>query len=154
MTTIPARTVASLLLFAGGTVVAVSALAIVIAKLLVESGMAVTAADAALLSDLLGVLPLVIGFAVVTLVAAAGLAARASWAAGLAFVSALVAVAIGAFALVLQVLGADPATLLVSPASMADGLGITGAFTAVYLLVIVALAAAPSPRTATSGAAA
>jgi hypothetical protein len=154
MTTAPARAVASLLLFAGGTVVAVTALAIVIAKLLVDAGMAVTPGDAALLADLLGILPLVIGFAVITLVAAAGLVAGASWAARLAFVSALVAVAIGGFGLVLMVLGGDPATLLTSPASMASGLGITAAFTAVYLLVIVALAAAPSPRTSISGAAA
>lgn len=154
MTTVPARTVASLLLFAGGTVVAVTALAIVIAKLLVDAGMAVTAADAALLADLLGILPLVIAFAVVTLVAAAGLVAGASWAASLAFVSALVAVAIGAVGLVLMILGSDPATLVASPASVADGLGITAAFTAVYLLVIVALVVAPSPRTAISGAAA
>jgi hypothetical protein len=154
MTTRPARVVASLLLIASGSVVAVTALAIVIAKLLVDAGMAVTPGDAALLADLLGILPLVVGFAVITLVAAAGLLLGASWAPGLAFVSALVAVAIGGFGLVLMVLGGDPATLLASPASMANGLGITAAFTAVYLLVIVALAAAPSPRTSISGAAA
>jgi hypothetical protein len=154
MTTVPTRTVASLLLFAGGTVVAVTALAIVIARLLVDAGMAVTAADAALLADLVGILPLVIGFAVVTLVAAAGHVTGASWAPGIAFVSALVAVAIGGFGLVLMTLGGDPATLLTSPASMANGLGMTAAFTAIYLLVIVALAVAPSPRTAISGAAA
>jgi hypothetical protein len=154
ITTTRARIVASLLLAAGGFVVAVSALAIVLAQGLVDAGMVVRPADAALLADLAGILPLLVGFAAVTLLAAAGLLAGASWAPSLAFGSAFVAAAIGGIGVVLIVLGRDPFVPVASPASMADGLGIVAVFTATYVLVIVALAAARPPRTSITGAAA
>ena len=49
----PARAVASILLIGGSFFVGVTALAIVIAKLLVDAGMAIEARDAMLLSDLI-----------------------------------------------------------------------------------------------------
>ena len=89
----------------------------------------------------------------ITIVAAVGLLAGLSWAAPVALASALVAVTVGGFGLLLIVIGRDPFVPVASPASVADGLGIVAAtFTAVYLLVIVALAAARPPRTSISGA--
>ena len=149
-----ARLVASVLLIAGGIVVAVSALAIVVAHGLVDAGMTVRPDDTALLADLGAILPLLVLFAAVTFISAAGLLVRASWAPSLAFGSALVAATIGGFGLVLIVLGRDPFVPVASPASVLDGLGIVAAFTALYVLVIVALAAARPPRTSIMGAAA
>jgi hypothetical protein len=148
----PARLVASLLLLAGGFVVAVTGLAIAFAHVLVDAGMKVTPADAALLADLMGILPLLVAFALITIVAAVGLLAGSSWAAPVAFGSALVAVTVGGFGLLVIVIGRDPFVPVASPTSVADGLGIVAVFTAVYLLVIVALAAARPPRTSISGA--
>jgi hypothetical protein len=153
-TTALARVVASLLLLAGGFVVAVTAFAIVLARVLVDSGMTVRPSDAALLADLYGILPLIVGFGAVTFIAAVGLLARASWAPAVAFASAFVAVALGGVGVVLIVLGRDPFVPVASPASLADGLGIVAAFTAFYLLVVIALAAARPPRTSITGAAA
>jgi len=152
MTAHPARIVASLLLLAGGFVVAVTGLAIAFARVLVDAGTKVTPADAALLDDLMGILPLLVVFALITIVAAVGLLAGSSWAPPVALASALVAVTVGGFGLLLIVVGRDPFVPVASPASVADGLGIVAAFTVVYLLVIVALAAARPPRTSISGA--
>ena len=69
MFTHPSRLVAGLLLILGGGVVAVSALAIGLARLLVEGGMVIRPADAVLLGDLVALLPFIITFAMANLVA-------------------------------------------------------------------------------------
>src|SRR4029079_17890057 len=62
MTIHPARAVAGLGLGAAGFVVGVAALAVVLAKLLVNAGMPAQRADVATLNDVVAVLPFVIGF--------------------------------------------------------------------------------------------
>ena len=79
MTPHPARAVASILLIVGSLIVGVTALAILIAKLLVDAGMAIRPSDALLLADLITVLPFVVLFAVAGAVAAAG---RTLWHSG------------------------------------------------------------------------
>ena len=149
----PSRIVASVLLVAGGFVVAVSALAVAFAKVLVDAGMAIRPADAALLGDLVPVLPLVVGFAVVNIVAAVGLLLGRSWADAVAFGAAVVAITLGTLGLILVVVGRDPFAPTVSARSTADGIGILGVFTLAYVAVIVALAMARQPRSASSGVA-
>jgi hypothetical protein len=151
MTIHPSRVVASVLLLAGGSIVAVSALAIALAKILVDAGISVRAADAALLGDLVAVLPLVLFFAGVDILAAAGLLLGKAWADVMALGAAAIAVAVGGLGLVLITVGRDPFASTVSAHSTADGLGMVGAFTVLYLAVIVALAVARSPRRASSG---
>ena len=69
----PARIVASLALLAGGFVVGVTILAIVLAQALVTAGASVRPADAALLADLIPLLPFIAGFAIASLAAGLGL---------------------------------------------------------------------------------
>src|SRR5215510_4247413 len=105
MTVHPARVAASVLLLVGGFVVAVSALAIWIAQLLVQGGMAVQPADADLLSDLVAVLPFFVAFAVVNVLAAVGLLSSADWADALATSAGAVATVGGALGLLLVLAG-------------------------------------------------
>lgn len=150
----PARLVASVLLVAGGFVVAVSALAVVFASILVYRGMTVRPADAALLADLVPVLPFVVAFALANIVAAIGLLTGKSWADLAAAGSAVVAITAGAIGLTLVVVGRDPFASTAAARSAADGIGILGVFTVFYLAIIAALAAAQLPQRAASGAAA
>ena len=142
----PLRGAASALLVAGGLVVAVSALAVVLARLLVDAGMVVRPADAALLDDVVAILPFVIAFAVANFVAAFGLLTAKAWAHGVAFGAALAAVTVGALGSLLVVVGRDPFAPVASPGPGADGIGVLGAFTIAYLAIIVALLAERSPR--------
>jgi hypothetical protein len=150
----PSRVLASVLLVAGGLVVAVSALAIALAKVLVDAGMTIRPADAALLGDLMAILPLVITFAAINLLAALGLLVGKDWADRLAFGTAALAVAFGAIGLILVVAGRDPFASTVSARTTADGIGIISAFTILYLAVIVTLEFARLPRRVSVGAAA
>ncbi len=147
MTIHPFRVVAGVLLTTGGLLVAVSALAIVLARILVAGGMVVRPADAALLEDLTALLPFIVGFALVNVVAALGLLGGRAWADNAALASAAIAVAIGTVGLLLVVVGRDP---LGPPASTAgpsaDGIEMLAGFTLLYLLVIVSLVAARAPR--------
>jgi hypothetical protein len=147
----PARVVAATLLIGGSLVVGVAALAIVFAKLLVDQGMAVRPADALLLNDLLTVLPLILVFVVTGFAAAAGLLLGTAWSDDLAFGIALVAVAIGSIGLILLSVGRDPFASTVTARSTNDGIGIIGAFTVLYLFVIVAVAVARLPRRTQTG---
>jgi hypothetical protein len=152
MTVHPSRVVASVLLIGGGAIVAISALAIAFAKILVDAGMTVRPADAALLGDLVAVLPLVLFFAGIDVLAAVGLLMGKTWADLMAYGAATMAVAVGALGLVLIAVGRDAFAPTVTTRSTADGLGIVGAFTLLYMAVIVALAVAREPRRASSGA--
>ena len=60
--------------------------------------------------------------------------------------TATIAVVFGAIALILLSVGRDPFASTVSGRSTNDGIGIIGAFTALYLFVIVAVAVARLPR--------
>jgi hypothetical protein len=150
----PGRIVAGLLLLAGGFVVATTALAIAVAKLLVDGGVAVSATDARLLSDLVAVLPFVAGFAVVNVVAAIGLFAGRSWAPSVAGTAATIATIIGVLGLILVLVGRDPFAPITSAGPSTDGVEILATFTVVYAVVLMALAAARPRATSIMGAAA
>jgi hypothetical protein len=145
----PARVVASLALLAGGFIVGVSVLAIVFAKVLVNAGMAIRPADAALLGDLIPVLPFIGGFAVASTLAGIGVLAGQVRADSIAMGTSIVAVVAGVLVLVLIVVGRDPFASSVRAGSSADGLEIVGSFTLIYLIVLVALA---STQTRVAGA--
>jgi hypothetical protein len=152
MTVHPARVAASVLLLVGGFVVAVSALAIRLAQALVQGGMAVTPADADLLSDLVAVLPFFVAFAVINVLAAIGLLTSADWADSLATSTGAVATVGGAIGLLLVVAGRDPFAPGHTPSP--DGLGILLVFTGLYAIVLFALAAGRPRATSITGAAA
>ena len=139
MTIHPARLIASVLLAVGGFLVAVTALGIAIAKILVDAGLAIRPPDAALLADVTALLPFVVAFAGANILAAVGLLIGRTWADRLAIGAATVAVTIGAFGLFLIVAGSDPFATTTSARSVADGIGIVGAFTLLYLAVIGAV---------------
>ncbi len=142
----PARIVASVLLVTGSVFVGVMALAIVMAKLLVVAGIPISPSNALLLADLITILPFVTLFAAAGLVAAAGLLRGTRWSDDLAFGTAIAAVAVGAVELIVLSLGRDPFAATASARSTDDGIGILGAFTVLYLFVIVAVAVARLPR--------
>ena len=147
MTIHPFRVVAGVLLTTGGLLVAVSALAIVLARILVAGGMVVRPGDAALLEDLTALLPFIVGFALANVVAALGLLGGRAWADNAAIGSAAIAVAIGAVGLLLVVVGRDPFGPAASTAGpSADGIEMLAGFTLLYLAVIVSLVAVRAPR--------
>jgi hypothetical protein len=149
----PTRVIAGALLLGGGLVIAVSSLAIVLARILVDAGMSARPAETVLLGDLVALLPFIAAFAGANLVAAFGLLSGKTWADALAVGSAIVAITVGSLGLFLVVVGRDPVAPIGSPGSGADGIGILSAFTLVYLVVIVALQAARAPRRITTGVA-
>jgi len=146
------RLIAAIPLLIGGIVVAVSALAVVLARILVDAGMKVSPADALLLDDVVAVLPFVIAFAGASLVAAFGQLTGRSWADGLALGSAIVAVAVGGLGLFLVIVGRD-VFAPVGSSGPSDGIGILSAFVVLYLAVVLALLAAHAPRTGATAAA-
>jgi hypothetical protein len=150
----PGRIVAGTVLLAGGFVVAVSALAIATAKVLVDQGVAVNASDAGLLDDLVAVLPFITAFAVVNVAAAVGLLAERAWAPSIATGTAIVATITGGFGLVLVLVGRDPFAPVTAAGPATDGVGILVAFTVLYAVVLMALAAARPRATSITGAAA
>jgi hypothetical protein len=144
----PARIVAALALLAGGFVVAVSVLAIAFAQILVDAGLVVRPADAALLSDLVPVLPFVGGFAIASILAGVGLLLGATAAETLAVGTSVVAITAGLIGIALVVVGRDPFAGA-GTGSPSDGVGIIAAFTVTYITAVVALAVA-RPRTTAS----
>jgi hypothetical protein len=154
VSTHPGRVAASVLLIAGGFVVATAALAILVAQLLVDRGMAVSASDAALLQDLVAIVPFIAGFALVNVLAAAGLLAGRTWADSVAVGAAGVATIAGLLGLVLVVVGRDPFAPVGAAGTSTEGIGILVAFTTLYTVVLFALAAARPRATSIMGAAA
>lgn len=152
----PFRIVAGVLLTTGGFVVAVSALAIVMARILIAGGTVVAAGDAALLEDLTALLPFIVAFALANVVAALGLLGGRAWADNVAIGSAAIAVAIGSVGLLFVVIGRDPFGPVASTSGPSvDGIEMLAGFTLLYLAVIVSLVAARAPRRpVTMGAAA
>jgi hypothetical protein len=150
----PSRLLAGLLLLLAGGVVAVGALAVALARLLVDGGMATRPADAVLLGDLVAVLPFIVAFAVVNVAAAVGLLLGRSWGDGLGVGAATVGATAGTLGLLLVGVGRDPFAPAATARATADGIGILAAATVLYLLVIVAIAVAGRSRTIHQGAAA
>ena len=140
MVTKPSRAIAAVLLAGGGFVVGAAVLGVAVAKVFVDAGLpGLRPADVVILNDLVALLPLIGAFAVVNILAAVGLLLDRSWAVGLAVATGLVAVAVGATGLILLGLGADPFASTATGRSTADGFGIVGLFTAVYLAVLVSV---------------
>ena len=150
----PGRIVAGILLLAGGFIVGVGALAIATAKVLVDRGVAVSVSDAGLLDDLVAILPLIAGFAAVNVAAAIGLFAERDWAPSIAGAAATIASTIGAVGIVLVIVGRDPFAPISAAGPSTDGVGILVAFTVLYAVVLMALAAARPRATSITGAAA
>ena len=147
MTIHPLRIVAGVLLTAGGFVVAVSALAIVVARIVIGGGTAVGVGDAALLEDLTALLPFIVAYALANVIAALGLLGGRAWADTVAIGSAAIAVAIGSVGLLFVVVGRDPFGPAASTAGPSvDGIEMLAGFTLLYLAVIVSLVAARAPR--------
>lgn len=147
----PARVVASLSLLAGGFVVGVSVLAIAFAKALVTAGMTISPSDAALLDDLIPVLPFIAGFAALSVIGGVGVLAAEARGEALAIGTSIVGVVAGVLGLALIVVGRDPFASTSRAAATADGLGIIGTFTLLYLVVLVAMAATQTRVSRTSG---
>lgn len=136
----PSRSnIAAALLTLGGMLTAVTVLAIVVARMAVEAGFAVKPADRLLLEDLTAVLPLILGFVVVDIAIAVGLVDRRTWAVSSASVLAIGVVALGGFVLAVMLLGSGSLLGGGPRAADADGLGIVGAFTAIYVFVLITL---------------
>jgi hypothetical protein len=155
MATQPRRGIAAVLLAGGGFVIGVTVLAIVLTKILVDTGLpGVRPSDKAVLDDLIPLLPLIGAFAAVNVVAAIGLLLEREWAAGLSIATALVAVAVGATGLVVIALGADPFASTSTGQSSADGFGIVGLFTVAYLAVIGTVSKPDRSQSLSAGAAA
>jgi len=150
----PARIAAAIVLGTGTFVVGVAALAIVFAKLLVDAGLPIHPADLATLDDVIAILPFVLTFAAVGAVATIGLVAGQAWAERAAIADAVVGVTAGAFGLFLIVAGRDPFASSSRASSVADGVGIVGTFTVVYLAVLALIVAdrVASRRSAQSAA--
>lgn len=156
MTVHPLRIAAGVLLTTGGFIVAVSALAIVVARILVAGGTVVRPGDAVLVEDLTALLPFIVAFALANVIAALGLLGGRAWADNVAIGSAAIAVAIGTVGLLFVVVGRDPFGPVASTAGPSvDGIEMLAGFTLLYLAVIVSLVAARAPRRpVTMGAAA
>ena len=153
MSTHPARIFASVLLLGGGFVVGVTALAIGLARLLVDAGATVRPADAALLADLVPVLPFIVAFCAPQprrRRRARGRAERGPtrWRSA----SRSSRVVTGVTGLLLIVAGSDPFASSVSGHATANGIGIVGAFTVAYVAVLVAIADARQPHRLAQGA--
>jgi hypothetical protein len=148
------RIVAGILLLAGGFVVGVSALAIATAKAVVDGGVAISASDAGLLDDLVAVLPFIAGFAAVNIAAAVGLLAERDWAPSIAGAAATIATITGFVGLVLLIVGRDPFAPITAAGPSTEGVGILVAFTVLYAVILMALAAARPRATSITGAAA
>jgi hypothetical protein len=150
----PGRLVAGLILLAGGSVIAVTAFAIAVAKVLVDSGVPAGTADVRLLNDLVAVLPFVVAFAVINVAAAVGLFAERGWATTIAVGTATVATIGGVIGLILVLVGRDPFAPVGSAGPSTDGIEILVVFTVLYAVVPMALAAARPRATSITGAAA
>jgi hypothetical protein len=150
----PGRIIAGLLLLGGGFVAAVTALAIAFAKVLVDGGVPAGSANVGLLNDLVAVLPFVVAFAVINVVAAIGLFAERDWATSIAAGAASVATIGGVIGLVLVLVGRDPFAKVASAGPSTDGVEILVAFTVLYTVVLMALTAARPRATSITGAAA
>jgi hypothetical protein len=143
----PSRVLAGLALGAAGFIICVTALAIVLARLLVDAGMPIAPGDVATLDDVVALLPFVGAFAIANIVAAVGLVIGNPAGRTIGLGTAIVAVAVGTVGLVILVVGGDPVGSSRSAQAMADGLGIVGTFTLVYLGIIAALTVGRLPAT-------
>jgi hypothetical protein len=131
--------IAAALLTLGGSLAGAAALAIGVARLAVEAGFAPRSIDRLLLDDLTAILPFILAFVVVDLAIALGIIGRRSWAVASASILAFGVVALGSFGFGLILLGSDLLQGGTDRGAAVNGLGIVGAFTAIYLVSLIAL---------------
>jgi hypothetical protein len=141
---------AAVVLALGGAMLAVIALAIVVAKVVVDAhvpGVVATPQDVALLGDLVAVLPFVVSFAAANVAAGLGLLLGRRWAPRVARWVSGVAVSIGLLGLVLLIAANGPvASTQVAGASDPDGFAILSVFVCLYAWAAVALRLPDEPQ--------
>ena len=142
----PARVIASVLLIAGSAFVSVMALGVVIAKLLVDAGMRHQPVQRSSACGPDHGPPVRRDLRRRGCRGGCRSLRGKRWSDDLAFGTAIAAVAVGAIELILLSVGRDPFASTASARSTDDGIGIIGAFTVLYLFVIVAVAVARLPR--------
>lgn len=134
---------ASGVLALGGGLLAVTALAIAVARTVLSAGLPGVVAkpeDVALLGDLFAVLPFILTFAIANLAAAVGLATGRDWALRVARWVTGVAVAIGLLGLMLMIAGNGPVPATqAAHASDPDGFAILSFFVCLYAWAAIAV---------------
>jgi hypothetical protein len=142
------RYIAGAALVLSGAIGAVIALAIAAVRILVAQGMAVTPADAALIEDLVAVLPFIVTFALGALVAALGVLQGRVWADRLGTGIGVVGATVAAVGLLLIGVGRDPLATNVAAVGPVDGLGILAVVFAIHVLAVAAISLAAGVETA------
>jgi hypothetical protein len=141
---------AAAVLVLGGGLLAVTALAVVAARVVVNAGLpgvVVRPRDVALLDDLLAVVPFIVTAAVINLVAGLGLAAGRRWAPRIASWVTGAAVATGLLGLVLLIAANGPVpSTQVAGASDPEGFAILSLFVCLYAWAAVALRLPEEPH--------
>ena len=141
---------AASVLIVGGGALAVTALAIVVARVVIGTGLpgvVATPADTALLDDLIAVLPFIATFAGINVAAGVALATGQTWGTRVARWVTGVAAATGLLGLMLLIAanGPVPATQ-VAGASGPDGFGILSVFVCLYVWAAIAVRLPEEPR--------
>lgn len=140
---------AATVLALGGGLLAVTVLAIVVARSVIAAGLPSVVAkpeDVALLGDLFAVTPFIVSIAVVNLAASVGLATGRTWAPRVArWITGLV-VAVGMLGLALLVAGSGPIQPGATGGSDPDGFAIVSVFVCLYAWAAVALRVPELPK--------
>ena len=134
----------------GGGLVAVTALAVVVARFVLNAGLPGVEArpqDVALLGDLFAVLPFIVTFAIVNLAAGVGLVVGRSWATRVARWVTGIVVATGLLGLVLMIAANGPVpSTQVAGAADPDGFAILSVFVCLYAWAAIAVRLPEEPR--------
>lgn len=134
------RTAAAIMLFTSGAFLAVIAFGLVVARMVIDqAALTVTAKDAALVADLATLAPFVAVFGLLDVVAAIGVVLGTGWGRPVGYIVAAIGAFGGAVALTLLILGHDPFANVASDRAL-GGIEVAAAFTAYFVVVIVALA--------------
>lgn len=127
----------------GGASLAVTAFALVVARVVIEAnlpGVVAKPQDVALLGDLIAIAPFIVTVAAINLVAAVGLVTGRSWAPRVARWVTGVAVTAGLLGLILLIAANGPVpSTQVARASDPEGFAILSAFVCLYAWAAVAL---------------
>ncbi len=136
------RFLAGLILVAGGALTGLTAFGIVVARWAIDlKDIAITAADSALLDDMVALTPFVGAFALVAVIVGFALLIDHPKADVAALAVAGSATAAGLAGLALLILGNDPFAAVPSDQAL-EGLQIVGTFTAIFAAVVVAVVVA------------
>jgi hypothetical protein len=135
------RLAAAASLAADGAFILILALAIVVTRGLVAAGLGVTPGDAALLEDLVAVVPFVSAYGIAALVAAAGIVRGRAWADRLGVGVGIIGATVATIGLLLIGVGRDP---LATDQFPADGLGVLAVLLTARLVAVAALWVAPA----------